>query len=59
MPGAFTGWRKSSHSRALGQCVEVGNAPASVAVRDSTDRDGPVLVFGEKAWRRFAGALKG
>ncbi|PJE93810.1 DUF397 domain-containing protein [Streptomyces carminius] len=37
-------WRKSSHSSGDGQCVEVAFLGAVVAVRDSKDPDGPVLV---------------
>ncbi len=38
-------WRKSSYSGDNGgECVEVALAQA-VLVRDTTDRDGPVLTF--------------
>ncbi|MBE1486558.1 DUF397 domain-containing protein [Plantactinospora soyae] len=48
-------WRKSSRSSAnQGDCVEVaGNLPGRVLVRDSKDRQGPVLAFGPGAWRAF------
>ena len=41
------GWRKSSYSGngGRGNCVETGNAPGTVLVRDTTDRDGPTLTF--------------
>lgn len=55
-------WRKSSFSSANGgQCVEVaGNLPGVVAVRDSKDPDGPVLVFTPGEWQAFAtGAKRG
>ncbi len=52
-------WRKSSRSGGNGgACVEVGTAPGSVLVRDTTDRTGPVLGFDAEAWRRFADAVK-
>lgn len=40
-------WRKSRYSGSNGgNCVEVaGNLPGIVAVRDSKDPDGPVLIF--------------
>ncbi|NJP45058.1 DUF397 domain-containing protein [Actinacidiphila epipremni] len=46
-------WRTSSYSGGNGQCVEVGAATASVAVRDSKDREGPALVFTAEAWGAF------
>lgn len=48
-------WRTSSHSGGNGgNCVEVArNLPGAVAVRDSKDRGGPVLVFPASTWRAF------
>lgn len=48
------GWRKSSLS-AENNCVEVAflDGARRVAVRDSKDRQGPVLVFTETEWREF------
>lgn len=51
-----TGWRKSSHSGDEGACVEIALLPEAVAVRDSTDPAGPVLVFAPAAWAAFAAA---
>ncbi|WP_030374501.1 DUF397 domain-containing protein [Streptomyces rimosus] len=51
---------KSSHSGGNpGQdCVEVAtNVPAVVAVRDSKDRSGPVLQFGDREWLAFRSAV--
>ena len=51
-------WRKSSHSGQDGNCVEAArNLPGLVAVRDSKDALGPVLVFGQHAWRQFAAKM--
>jgi hypothetical protein len=52
-------WRKSSYSgNNGGDCVEVGRAPGSVAVRDTKNRDGGVLAFSATAWRAFAATIK-
>lgn len=47
-------WRTSSRSSSQGQCVEVArNLEGVVAVRDSKDPEGPVIVVGREAWRGF------
>jgi hypothetical protein len=46
----YLNWRKSSYSLANGNCVEVGTGQALVAVRDSTDPDGPVIDVSPQAW---------
>jgi hypothetical protein len=53
-------WRKSSYSgNGGGNCVEVGTAAHTIAVRDTKqDGAGPVLRFSLAAWRRFAGHLR-
>jgi hypothetical protein len=54
-----TAWRKSTYSGDNdGSCLEIAGAPASVAVRDSKDPDGPGLVFTAGAWRAFTGRAK-
>jgi len=54
------GWRKSSHSdNGGGSCVEAGNAPDAVLVRDTTQHGrGPVLRVSRADWRRFATAVR-
>jgi hypothetical protein len=54
-------WRKSSYSSNGGaNCVEVGQAPGIVAVRDTKDSGtGPVLGFAPAAWAAFTSTLKG
>ncbi|WP_329532691.1 DUF397 domain-containing protein [Streptomyces sp. NBC_01450] len=46
---------KSSHSSGNGECVEVArNIPGTVAVRDSKDVTGPMVVVAPSAWVAFA-----
>jgi hypothetical protein len=52
-------WRKASYSgNNGGNCVEVGQASGTVAVRDTTDREGGTLTFSADTWRAFLGAIK-
>ncbi|MGH3620774.1 MAG: DUF397 domain-containing protein [Sciscionella sp.] len=54
-------WRKSSRSSNAGSngaCVEVAFAGVGVAVRDSKNRDGTVLVFPANQWSGFLTALR-
>ena len=51
-------WRTSSYSGTSGsQCVEVGQATA-IAVRDSNDSGGPILMFPATAWKEFVNDVK-
>ena len=50
-------WRKSSRSGTNG-CVEVALDPAEVAVRDSKDRNGPVLQFNAHEWEAFLAGVR-
>jgi Domain of unknown function (DUF397) len=45
-------WRKSSWSSTNG-CVEVAFVQGQVAVRDSKNRTGPVLLFTAPEWQAF------
>jgi Domain of unknown function (DUF397) len=53
-----TQWRKSRRSVGNGACVEIAPATGSVAVRDSTDRIGPVLQYPARAWDAFIAGTK-
>ncbi|MFB7913607.1 DUF397 domain-containing protein [Streptomyces sp. NPDC056061] len=49
---------KSSYSTLEEDCVEVArNIPHTVAVRDSKNPTGPVVVLGPAAWDAFRGGL--
>jgi hypothetical protein len=53
-------WRKSAMSSTNGGCVEVADLGEAVAVRDSKNSAGPVLVFTGDEWDAFlAGAAAG
>ncbi len=54
-------WRKSSYSGSAntGNCVEVGDAPGHVAIRDTKDNGcGPVLRVSPADWSRLVKSLK-
>jgi Domain of unknown function (DUF397) len=51
-------WRKSRRSNNGGNCIEVNATPGTVAVRDSKDPRGPVLVLAPAQWRAFTGQVK-
>ncbi|MFG2164027.1 DUF397 domain-containing protein [Micromonospora chersina] len=55
-------WRKSTRSQ-TSNCVEMAplhSGPAAVALRDSKDPRGPVLLFNRAGWLGFiAGAKNG
>jgi Domain of unknown function (DUF397) len=49
-------WRRSTESKS-GGCVEVAFVDGGVAVRDSSDPDGPVLEFTPVEWEAFIGGV--
>jgi Domain of unknown function (DUF397) len=51
-------WRTSSYSGGQGNCVEVGEAPPGVLVRDTKDRTGPALRFSPAAWRELVARVR-
>ncbi len=54
-------WRTSSYTAGSGNCVEVAPAAAAgtVLVRDTKDREGPVLAVPATAWRAFLAGIPG
>jgi hypothetical protein len=52
-----TVWRKSTYSNSS-SCVEVAVIDGQVAVRDSKNQQGPVLVFTPIEWRRFLDGVR-
>lgn len=52
-------WHTSSRSTGQGgQCVEVAGSGSTWFVRDSKDRQGPVLAADGAAWGAFLGAIR-
>lgn len=48
-------WRKASLSTETDKCVEVAHVEGVVAMRDSKQPEGPVLIFTPAEWRAFLG----
>jgi hypothetical protein len=55
---AVSGWRVATYTGGQGNCVEVGTSAVAVAVRDTKDREGPVLRFDSSVWQAFTEHLK-
>jgi Domain of unknown function (DUF397) len=50
-------WRKSTRCDA-NSCVEVAVVPDGVAIRNSTDPDGPALSVSRDVWRGFVWSIR-
>jgi len=55
---AQASWRKSSRSGSNGNCVEVAFTGDMIAVRDSKDPTGGVLIFTHAEWDAFVGGVR-
>ena len=58
MDRQYDGWRTASYSNGNAECVEVGLAVETIAVRDSKNPDQPALVVTPAAWRGFTAGIK-
>ena len=55
----ITPWRKSSYSNSGANCVEIARTRSGqVAVRDSKDPDGGVLIFSFDEWSGFVAKIR-
>ncbi|MFA1544585.1 DUF397 domain-containing protein [Actinomadura monticuli] len=53
-------WRKASQSSSTGSdCIEVAAIRDVIAVRDSKNPEGPMLVFDRDAWAQLAERVNG
>jgi len=46
-------WLKAQYSTQNGQCVEIASIVGKIAMRDSKDPDGPILVYTSAEFRAF------
>jgi hypothetical protein len=46
-------WLKAHSSTANGQCIEIASADGNIAIRDSKDPEGPILVYTTSEFRAF------
>ncbi|APU17873.1 MULTISPECIES: DUF397 domain-containing protein [Actinoalloteichus] len=49
----ITAWRVSTHSGGEGNCVEIGQTPGLVGIRDTKNRDGGTLLVDRAAFIAF------
>ncbi|ACY97024.1 MULTISPECIES: DUF397 domain-containing protein [Thermomonospora] len=59
MTTQYSPWRKSRHSAAGENCIEVArSAHGTIAIRDSKNTPGPVLEFTPHQWAAFLHTLR-
>jgi hypothetical protein len=46
-------WVKAEYSGANGQCIEIASAAGKIAIRDSKDPEGPILVYTSGEFKAF------
>jgi hypothetical protein len=59
LPPTALQWRKSSYSNgAGGECIEIADLHATVAIRDSKQPHGPHLAVQRGAWAGFVASVR-
>ncbi|APU13924.1 MULTISPECIES: DUF397 domain-containing protein [Actinoalloteichus] len=56
--GQLGGWHKATASHSNGGCVEIGDAPGIVGIRDTKNRGGGTLVVDRPAFDSFLTSIK-
>jgi Domain of unknown function (DUF397) len=51
-------WRKATYSTGNGACVEVASLRGILAIRDSQDKGGPIMMCGKPTWESFVAAIQ-
>lgn len=51
-------WRKAERSVGNGHCVELAPIEGMIAMRDSKNPEGPVLIYTPDEWRAFLHGAK-
>ena len=51
-------WRKARRSTNNGECVEVASVVGKIALRDSKDPGGPILLYTPPEWMAFLDGAK-
>ena len=55
---ASLAWFKAQASTHNGQCVELASVGDKIAIRDSRDPDGPILVYKRAEFKTFLDAIR-
>ncbi|APU17872.1 MULTISPECIES: DUF397 domain-containing protein [Actinoalloteichus] len=51
-------WRTSTYTETSSTCVEIGEAPGLVGIRDTKNRDGGTLIVDRRVFAAFVASVK-
>lgn len=51
-------WLKARSSTVNGHCIEIASTAGNIAIRDSKDPDGPILVYTPSEFRAFLDGVR-